>query len=430
MTPSDDVGNLLQTNTIKLQFTLEVLRLTLFSCMLNVNEAIVTLSTVAKALRKLILGNTTWSREARVHLNLNWLTASSSLQLSSAISRACTVALGSGPSASNLVHLEGLDLELETLRLDDTARDRDLEHVANVPSLRTLQLTGCLRLTGWGFGYLGQLRHLGTLLVLNCEKIVTLNKLEGCTSLTRLDLDNCFGLASVGLQSLIALTQLQSLSLLFCRGLRDDSFMANLSGLSRLEQLNLGNVHSVTDAGLIHLSGLVTLRVLCLSRCSQITDAGVAHLVGLHALEQLYLDSCSVTDEGILHLSGLRALQCLDLSRCDGVTGKTVASLKAPLQSLYLNEVPVTDAGMAQVANIVSLHTLSLIECWRLTDVGLAHLIQLPSLTSLNVNCCIELTQEGVSRLVERSLSLRTLVSSYQQFGTWSYTMFELALLN
>ena len=52
-----------------------------------------------------------------------------------------------------------------------------------------------------------------------------------------------------------------------------DVGLVYLGGLTRLEQLFLGETH-VTDAGLVHLKGLTKLGHLGLSN-TQVTDAGI-----------------------------------------------------------------------------------------------------------------------------------------------------------
>ena len=72
-----------------------------------------------------------------------------------------------------------------------------------------------------------------------------------------------------------------------------------------LEQVRMGR--RVTDTGLAQLSGLTGLQRLNLSYCRSVTDAGMAHLSGLVGLQHLEI-SCyaNVTDAGLAHVSWLQ----------------------------------------------------------------------------------------------------------------------------
>jgi hypothetical protein len=127
------------------------------------------------------------------------------------------------------------------------------------------------------------------------------------------------------------------------------SGLADLQGLTGLQELNLWGCVQVTDAGLAHLRGLTGLRQLDLAGCVQVTDAGLAQLRGLTGLQLLYLSLCGrVTDAGLAHLGGLTGLQLLDLEQCK----------------------QVTDAGLAHLRGLTGLQQLDLTECKQVTDAG------------------------------------------------------------
>jgi hypothetical protein len=57
--------------------------------------------------------------------------------------------------------------------------------------------------------------------------------------------------------------------------------------------------NQITDQGLAHLSGLTRLETLDLRRNTSITDAGLVHLAGLKNLKNLYLIHTGVTPAGV-----------------------------------------------------------------------------------------------------------------------------------
>jgi Leucine-rich repeat (LRR) protein len=112
-----------------------------------------------------------------------------------------------------------------------------------------------------------------------------------------------------------------------------DGALARIAGLSRLEQLWLGNTR-VSDGGLAHLKGLTSLKQLWLGN-TQVTDAGLAHLKERTNLENLSLSNTQIGDAGLMHLKGLKRLQKLSLGNTR-VTDAGVADLERALPGLRI----------------------------------------------------------------------------------------------
>ena len=91
--------------------------------------------------------------------------------------------------------------------------------------------------------------------------------------------------------------------------------LAHLSGLSRLQVLDLSNT-PIEDEGLAHLKGLTGLQVLYLYN-TRISDAGLTHLNGLTGLRELYLDNhnIEISREGVDKLRA--ALPGCEIKRVD-----------------------------------------------------------------------------------------------------------------
>lgn len=112
-----------------------------------------------------------------------------------------------------------------------------------------------------------------------------------------------------------------------------DADLANLTGLSRLKTVNVGNT-IVSDEGLAYFKGLSALERLHLGG-TQVTNDGLPHLIKLEGLRELDLRHTKITDAGAEQLAQLGRLESLDL-RNTGVTAKGVKRLQAALPNCQI----------------------------------------------------------------------------------------------
>lgn len=106
------------------------------------------------------------------------------------------------------------------------------------------------------------------------------------------------GVTDAGLAPLAKLHALEDLSLHNCQ--IGDAGVAHLAGL---DLITLGLDHTlVTDGALAHLTGMSRLEVLDLSGTSGIHDAGLAHVAVHKNLKTIDLDGTGVSDAGIKRL--------------------------------------------------------------------------------------------------------------------------------
>jgi hypothetical protein len=135
-------------------------------------------------------------------------------------------------------------------------------------------------------------------------------------------------------------------------GRMDEGALARITGLARLEMLNLNSTR-VTDAGLAHLAGLRCLKSLTLFG-TRITDDGLVHLRGLDRLEVLgiyYHGGSEITDAGLAHLKSLKRLRELSVGG-PKITDSGLAELHGlgNLEMLWLTDAPnVTPEGIARL---------------------------------------------------------------------------------
>jgi hypothetical protein len=247
--------------------------------------------------------------------------------------------------------------------------DGDLEHLAGLPRLQTLDLSGT-RISDAGLARLKRFTRLQSL------------RLDG-TEVT-----------GPGLEHLQALAQLFSLAL------ADTPVtgvgLEHLKTLGRLRYLDLSRT-MVTDAGLEHVEELTGLWGLDLSGTG-VADAGLAHLQGLTQLESLHLQNTKVTGPGLEHLAGMAQLRTLDLASAP-VTDVGLEHLKTlgRLQDLNLPWTKVTDAGVEHLEGLTQLQSLSLFAT-KVSDAGVEHLQGLTRLRSLFI-AYTKVSDEGVKKL-------------------------------
>ncbi|HKO57436.1 MAG TPA: C45 family autoproteolytic acyltransferase/hydrolase [Thermoanaerobaculia bacterium] len=125
-----------------------------------------------------------------------------------------------------------------------------------------------------------------------------------------------------------------------------DEALAQLAGLTRLEQLGLKGTR-VTDAGLVHVGRLTNLINLNLSD-TQVTDAGLAQLGKLSRLETISLANDAITDAGLAHIAKLTNVAGLVLTGTK-VTDAGLEQLKplGRMTKLNVSKTAVTEAGVA-----------------------------------------------------------------------------------
>ena len=137
-------------------------------------------------------------------------------------------------------------------------------------------------------------------LLVSTQRELDVSSLVGLSELRTLTLHNCPGLRDV--TSLAGLVQLRVLHLQYC------PFLSDLSGLAGLENLEELYVSQSGVRDLWPLARLSKLRVLSLYGCQQVTD--VSPLAYLYQLEEASFISCTSLDdvsalEGLPHLNVL-----------------------------------------------------------------------------------------------------------------------------
>jgi hypothetical protein len=293
------------------------------------------------------------------------------------------------------------DRQIEGLHAGGQLTDATLERLAALDLVTSLDLDGSARVTDAGLKHLAKMPRLERLNLSGCD--ITdegLSVLGSLPALRDFSLYHHQGISDAGLAHLAACERLERVVLLGSNS--GDGAIRALAGKPALRQLLSGN--QVTDAGLPLLhqfpafkTGTAANPELSLMAFreepnhlllrGQITDRGMASLAGLDGLFSLNLDDSklALTAEGLRPLAALPNLCCLGFDADDETMG-AIAALPR-LRKLMCQDTRATDTGFETLSRCGKLEYLWGRRCYGLTGVGLAALSRLPKLRGMNVSC-------------------------------------------
>lgn len=152
-----------------------------------------------------------------------------------------------------------------------------------------------------------------------------LAELAGLTRLEQLSLRGCTLISGLGLAQLGRLSALAMLNLSNCAGVTDECLAALAAAAPQLGTLNLQGCSRLGDDGVAHLVAMPRLRHVLLP--AGISDACMASLVDMPALERVALRGCSgVTTAGIHVLLQRRGLKRVVISKCPHISLEALCS--------------------------------------------------------------------------------------------------------
>ncbi|XP_043084156.1 F-box/LRR-repeat protein 20 isoform X2 [Puntigrus tetrazona] len=346
-------------------------------------------------------------------------------------------------SLRSIAQVPGLRLVDLSLRSCKELTDYSMEILCKQQNgLRTLDLRACTELTSRTvLAVATELKELRSLSLSQDWKITDkgLAELMTLPSLRSLDLSECLHVSGAdlvkGLSSPQPGAQLDTLSLRNCTYIRDTVMFSLTQLLScNLRQLDLTSCVCLTDLSIRAIATyLPALTVLRLGWCKEISDWGLLGMVeptkdceprdkeppSLPFQEKPRL----VTEEDLgafrehqegASLLALRALQELDLSACSKLTDTSITQvLHFPdLQRLSLSMLPeISDDSLVSVAHHCrSLTSLALSHCPQISDQGMARALPLlHRLQHLFLACCDAVTNETLSIIALHCDRLRTL---------------------
>jgi len=321
-------------------------------------------------------------------------------------------------NAQSLLNLSTMTMLEELLLSYCTINNDALESIANLVSLKKVDLNNCDNITSSGIDHFSLLTNLQQISLFSSKSIdftlctylapiTTLKSIpfsnihisELLSHISHLDIDHlsferCVFMIDIKpfVSNFHNLTELEINE---CRDFNktDTSF---LSVFVNLKILNLNNTLDLTSDGLSHILHLTNLQILNLRNCEGITSEALSYFSLLINLKSLLMYGCNkITDDGLQFISGLTNLNVLDLNCCSEISSAGIVhlSLLGNLKKLYLNFSKVTSEGLVHISGLTKLRNLNLSFCDISID-GLDYLTLLVNLELLQVSGCSKL--EGV----------------------------------
>jgi hypothetical protein len=169
---------------------------------------------------------------------------------------------------------------------------------------------------------------------------------------TCVDLNNCTRLDFEGVGCLMSMNYLQTLNMSGCSGVTPTSIKM-VAALLNLQSLVVSNT-SVDDTSMSLVSGLPKLEHLNIVRCYAVTDNGLAALAESRSISSLYVGA-----------GGFRRHVNPSLARA------------------------ITDTGLKHIAQLAQLRKFNIIMCPEITEIGLK---QFAGTVLIRVNGCVQIT--------------------------------------
>jgi Leucine-rich repeat (LRR) protein len=245
---------------------------------------------------------------------------------------------------------------------DSGPKDADLPALRaaleNLPILVDFNLNGDERLTDAGLAHL-----------------------KGWKTLNVLRLDSP-KITQKGLENLADLAGLEELTIVNDK--ITDDWLAPIGKLTNLRRLSL-YTKKTTPAAFAHLEGLTRIEEIHVGDRSEMGDEELSHMTKMSRLRALYAGGDKISDAGLAQLKHFPELRDLTIfvwaSAGDKITPEGLANLAhlKKLEKLFVHQCPALTKGMAAFAELKELRDLNVQSCY-LTPEGLAYLAALPNL--------------------------------------------------
>lgn len=310
---------------------------------------------------------------------------------------------------TNLPNLHSLNLSHTNIT------DRAVEPILKLNSLTELDL-GKTKLSAHALGRLGAMQNLQKLTLsstdFNDDAAAHLSKLE---NLNELDLRDS-QITDSGLSELAKAQKITSLALSGCRitnsGLKSIAKMklsrldlwdtdvtaggiSNLQKCISMSQLRIRTTN-LSSEDLRALSMLTKLEVIELYNVHNLKDDDLKYFTGIKSLTSLYIEDCPLTDGAAIYIAQMPQLTGLCLNKTK-ITDRTLARISnlQQLEQLWIESTQIDDAGMKYLTKFKKLSSLNM-SGTLVSDKGVEYLSALPDLNTVDASHCYRITRKGM----------------------------------
>lgn len=210
------------------------------------------------------------------------------------------------------------------LRQNNDLSDNGLTRIAQLRTLRHLDISECHKISRQGLRALMGCPNLSSLRLRNLHELVRSSHEDFAMfpKLRRLFIDRC----AVDERVLVALgdcPNLEYIDLEYSQSPGERGFKA-LAQLRSLTGLNLGSNDQIQDSHIIDLSQCQSLKSLQLRSCRSLGEDAFAALAKLSNLRFLDLEWSKIEPNGLLGLANLPRLEYLNIENCEALNRECV----------------------------------------------------------------------------------------------------------
>lgn len=217
--------------------------------------------------------------------------------------------------------------------------------LSSMNSLRCLDIRYCNKITGAGIQAISTLPLNRLCYSMGKVDDLPMFAISQIKTLTSIDFPESY-FSTLGMASLQALEQLDTIELELCYQLSDDNFLYSdhLNKFLQLRKLDLSSLQLESNAFLISLSHLGTLSSLEFLNLSHtpITDLNIFYIFNFNQfpkLRQFYVQGTSITNASLDHMIDF-PLEILNIASCENIDNGGLSSLEQlkKLKTLYLDQ--------------------------------------------------------------------------------------------
>eukprot|EP00029_Vermamoeba_vermiformis_P005506 TRINITY_DN1931_c0_g1_i1.p1 TRINITY_DN1931_c0_g1~~TRINITY_DN1931_c0_g1_i1.p1 ORF type:complete len:1922 (+),score=411.10 TRINITY_DN1931_c0_g1_i1:83-5848(+) len=307
--------------------------------------------------------------------------------------------------------------ELQEINLANSSiTDESVQHmVTHLPKLKKIDLERC-KITNAALRHIAQAQNLSCLESLSFNRCLKIEdsglaafEAKKCPSMRSIELNGCSQLTVEAIRSiLVSFPNLTSLSLESDYSINDEC-VSIISGLSKLEKLNIRNT-KVTSKGLVHLTALLNLTYLDISKCPILPKVKEVNRIPDASSSQDFTSEEPGNFTSIVHnFEGIEREELIEVDKSLEAFMEVVGPRLNTLLMAQCPTIPNYYFSLLGRKQVGLLQTLDLSENRELTTEALISITKgSPNLESLTLDAC-RLTDNGAFAIADNCLRIKHL---------------------